>query len=171
MGVRRRGGNLVLDVDQHRREGAARPCFIRRSSECAADEVGLTLTAASACAVARCSSPRIVSLAMASSIWMRAIPTLSFAASSLPARACKRSISAPGSDMSASRRTGEGSGVHEGLPGRGGGPFRGPGGGRESTFETSFVAGWLAAAFCSVRTCSSTSHPWSVAAISRSMEP
>ncbi len=51
-------------------------------------------------------------------------------------------MSDPGSDMSATRRTGEGSGVHDGLPGSGGGPLRGPGGGGfESTFETSRAAG------------------------------
>ena len=99
-------------------------------------EFGSTFSAASACEVARSSSPRIVSLAMASSMCARASPTASRRSSSAMTRVCSTSISAPECDTSAGSRTGIGSGVREPLseplmevlsepPGRGGGPLRG----------------------------------------------
>ena len=107
---------------------APRAWRLRRSMACAAADMGSTFSADSAWITARASSPRMASLAMASSMCARASPTLSSVPCSVATRACSKSSNAPGWDMSAGNRTDETSGLAAG-DGRGGSPFRGSGGG------------------------------------------
>jgi len=103
---------------------------------CAADDVGMTLSAVSACIVARPSSPRMASLAIASSMCARDRLTLSSRDSRVVTRALSRSTSASACDMSAGTRTGEGPGERSGLGGIDVGGLRGRGGGAfEATFD------------------------------------